>query len=155
MGRITHLNNASAGYHPAAAFGAAGFRPSSLELDGSYQGERYLFKVDGFPFHLTGKSFKYLVKLAYARLANPEGWAYKDDIEVGFNQARYLYRMKQEMTASGGGTGSWQIFENNRLGYYRLDLEPSRVRLNIDKLKSHPDYELRHIAEELSLKKVS
>jgi len=48
-----------------------------------------------------------------------------------------------------------QIFENNRLGYYRLDIEPARISLNLENLKSHPDYELRHIAEELTLKKVS
>lgn len=157
MGRITPLNSA-AGYHPAAAFGAAGFRPALLELDGSYQGERYLIRIDGFPVRLTGKSFKYLVKLAYARLspaAGGEGWAYKDDIEVGFNQARYLYRLKQEINAGTGGNHPWQIFENNRLGYYRLDIEPAKINLNLENLKSHPDYELRHIAEELTLKKVS
>lgn len=154
MGRITPLNSV-AGYHPAAAFGAAGFRPALLELDGSYQGERYLVRIDGFPIRLTGKSFKYLVKLAYARLTHPEGWAYKDDIEVGFNQARYLYRLKQEINAGTGGNHPWQIFENNRLGYYRLDIEPARISLNLENLKSHPDYELRHIAEELTLKKVS
>jgi len=157
MGRITPLNSV-AGYHPAAAFSAAGFRPALLELDGSYQGERYLVRIDGFPIRLTGKSFKYLVKLAYARLspaAGGEGWAYKDDIEVGFNQARYLYRLKQEINAGAGGKHPWQIFENNRLGYYRLDIEPAKISLNLENLKSHPDYELRHIAEELTLKKVS
>ncbi len=136
------------------AFGSAlGFHPSALELDGSYAGERYLVRVDGFPVRLTGKSFKYLIKLAYSRLVNGEGWLYKDDIEVGFNQARYLYRLKQEISHDGGCP--WAVFENNRLGYYRLDLEPAKIKLNLDNLKTHPDYELRHIADELAPRLVS
>ena len=78
-----------------------------------------------------------------------EGWIYRDDIEVGFNQARYLYRLKQEIKNSGF---SWSIFENNRLGYYRLDLEPSRIKLNLESLKNHDDYEVRQIAGELALR---
>lgn len=124
-----------------------GFHPSCVELDGTYEKERFLIRVDGLPVRLTGKSFKYLVKLAFSRLANGEGWIYKDDIEIGFNQARYLYRLKQEMRAGGF---SWPIFENNRLGYYRLDLEPSKIRLNLENLKDHSDYELRQIADELA-----
>jgi hypothetical protein len=125
-----------------------GVHPTSVELDGRYEGERYLVNIDGFPVRLTGKSFKYLAKLAYSRLANSEGWMYKDDIEVGFNQARYLYRLKQEVNRDGGC--AWPIFENNRLGYYRLDLEPSKIHLNFENLRNHPDYELREIAERLS-----
>ncbi|MCP4583025.1 MAG: hypothetical protein GY839_15560, partial [candidate division Zixibacteria bacterium] len=69
------------------------FRPSLIELDGRYERERYLIKIDGVPIHLTGKSFKYLLRLAYSRLVADDGWVYKDDIENGFNQARYLYRL--------------------------------------------------------------
>ena len=39
------------------------------------------------------------------------------------------------------------MVENNRLGYYRLDLSPESIRFNIDNLKDHPDYELRSIFE--------
>jgi len=142
------------GYHPAMAFGSSvEFHPSVLEHAGSYAGERYLVKIDSFPIRLTGKSFKYLAKLAYSRLVNGEGWLYKDDLEVGFNQARYLYRLKQEVNHDGGCP--WAIFENNRLGYYRLDLEPEKIRLNLDNLKTHPDCELRHIADELAPRLVS
>nr|MBN2278884.1 DEAD/DEAH box helicase [candidate division Zixibacteria bacterium] len=131
---------------------SAGSRPSLLELDGSYERERYLVRIDGFPVRLTGKSFKYLAKLASSRIHGNDGWIYKDDIEIGFNQARYLYRLKQEMKAGGVG---WGIFENNRLGYYRLDLDPGRVKLNLHNLKSHSDYELRQIAQDLELKMAS
>jgi len=124
------------------------FKPSLIELDGRYERERYLVKIDGVPVRLTGKSFKYLMRLAYSRLTGNDGWIYKDDIEIGFNQARYLYRLKQEMNR--GGNFSWPIFENNRLGYYRLDLDPSRIRVNLDNLMDHPDFEVREMAEELA-----
>ena len=128
--------------------GGLGYRPSMVELDGHYERERYLVKIDGIPVRLTGKSFKYLTKLAGSRLLEREGWIYKDDIEGGFNQARYLYRMKQEVNRGGGVP--WGIFENNRLGYYRLNIDSSRVRINLGNLKDHPDYELRELADRLA-----
>ena len=124
------------------------FKPSLIELDGRYERERYLVRIDGVPVHLTGKSFKYLMRLAYSRLTGNDGWIYKDDIEIGFNQARYLYRLKQEMNRSGNF--SWPIFENNRLGYYRLDLDPSKIRVNFDNLMDHPDFEVREMVGELA-----
>ncbi|UCD93528.1 MAG: DEAD/DEAH box helicase [Candidatus Zixiibacteriota bacterium] len=134
----------------AASIGAcrSGY-PCSLELDGAYERERYLVKIDGFPVRLTGKSFKFLAKLALARLAAGDGWIYKDDLEAGFNQARYLYRLKTEMKEGGF---SWAIFENNRLGYYRLALEPSRIRMNVENLKNHPDYEVRQGVDQVALR---
>ncbi|HVP06769.1 MAG TPA: hypothetical protein VMS71_02925, partial [Candidatus Acidoferrum sp.] len=119
----------------------AGARPSSIEIDGSLQGDRYLVKIDGFPVYLTGKSFKYFTKLAWSRANRDGGWIYKEDIEIGFNQARYLYRMKNEMNTFL--RSNWPIFENNRLGYYRLDLEPEKVSINFENLKLHSDHELR------------
>lgn len=136
------------GGRPYAAPAKPGANPSVVELDGSYERERYLVRVDGFPVRLTGKSFKYLTKLACFRLLDAKGWVYKDDIEAGFNQARYLYRLKQEMNRDAGIP--WGIFENNRLGYYRLDLEPSQIRINLENLKNHPDFELRVLAERLA-----
>jgi len=129
-----------------------GFDPSFVELDGGYEKERYLVKVDGFPVRLTGKSFKYLAKLAFSRLIDRDGWVYKDDIESGFNQARYLYRLKQEFKAGGV---SWPLFENNRLGYYRLALDPSKIRLNLSNFKNHYDIELREMADKLALRAAS
>jgi len=127
--------------------GEYGAFPSKLEIDGGYEKERYLVKFDDFPVRLTGKSFMYLAKLAFSRLMNGEGWIYKDDIEAGFNQARYLYRLRQEVKSGGF---SWPIFENNRLGYYRLDLEPEKIQLNLENLKEHHDFELRRMANELT-----
>ncbi len=121
--------------------------PALIELDGTYEKERYLVRIDGFPVRLTGKSFLYLSRLVFARLMGGDGWIYKDDIEVGFNQARYLYRLRQEMKSGGF---AWPIFENNRLGYYRLDMDPGKIRLNFDNLRNHPDYQLRKVVDELA-----
>ena len=122
-----------------------GQRPQLIEIDGSYEADRYLVRINGFPVRLTGKSFKYLTKLAWSRVNDDSGWVYKEDIEVGFNQARYLYRMKNEINA--GFKSGWPIIENNRLGYYRLHIDPANIKLNMDNLRSHPDYELRSLFE--------
>ncbi len=118
--------------------------PELVEIDGSPDGERYLVKINGFPIKLTGKSFKYFAKLACSRAKGDAGWIYKEDIEVGFNQARYLYRMKNVVGASL--IFAWPMIENNRLGYYRLNVDPAKIQINLDNLKSHPDYEVRVLA---------
>lgn len=123
--------------------------PESIEIDGRYEKERYLIRVNGFPVWLTGKSFKYFVKLAWTRCHREAGWIYKEDIEQGFNQARYLYRMKNEIAA--GLSINWSVIENNRLGYYRLSALPSAIRFSLENLKDHPDFELR----QLVLKRIS
>ncbi|MEW6412259.1 MAG: DEAD/DEAH box helicase [Candidatus Zixiibacteriota bacterium] len=127
----------------SSAVSASFVKPESIEIDGSYERERYLVKINGFPVRLTGKSFKYFTKLAWSRLNRDSGWIYKEDIEVGFNQARYLYRMKGEISA--GLNSPWPVVENNRLGYYRLSIDPSRIRVNVNNLKNHPDWEVRSL----------
>lgn len=119
--------------------------PEMIEIEGTYERERYLVKINGFPVRLTGKSFKYFTKLAWSRLYGDSGWVYKEEIEHGFNQARYLYRMKGEI--SQGLNSNWDIFENNRLGYYRLNADPAKIKINIDNLKDHPDFEIRSLVE--------
>ena len=104
--------------------------------------------VDGLPAPLTGKSFKYLAKLACARSTTPEGWLYKDEIEQGFNQARYLYRMRREIEAALPGY-NWPVYENNRLGYYRLRLDPQALEIDIERIAASHDYEVAALAETL------
>ncbi len=120
---------------------APGVAPGSIEIDGTYEKERYLVLVDGYPVRLTGKSFKYFVKLAWSRIQRDTGWIYKEDIEAGFNQARYLYRMKNEI--NDGLAAPWAAIENNRLGYYRLNVDREAIKLNMENLRSHPDFEVR------------
>lgn len=124
--------------------------PDCLEIDGSFAGERFVVKVDGIAVPLTGKSFKYLAKLAWSRKASAggahtrDGWMYKDDIEAGFNQARYMYRMKNEITEALHT--SWPVVENNRLGFYRLSIAPEKIKLNLSKLAEFPDHEVSSLA---------
>ena len=116
-----------------------------LEIDGSPDKERFVVKINDQAVRLTAKSFKYLAKLAWSRANSPaaSGWVYKEDIEVGFNQARYLYRMKNEVNAGLGY--NWPLIENNRLGYYRLNADPEKIRINVVNLQNNPDYEIRQI----------
>ena len=117
--------------------------PESVEIVGTFDRERYLVKINGFPVRLTGKSFKYFTKLAWSRMKRESGWVYKEDIEVGFNQARYLYRMKNEINADLNS--QWPIIENNRLGYYRLSIDPEKIQIHTRNLQDHPDYEIRSL----------
>ncbi|HUV31320.1 MAG TPA: DEAD/DEAH box helicase [Acidobacteriota bacterium] len=120
--------------------------PDSVEIDGAFDRERFLVRINGFPVWLTGKSFKYFTRLAWSRLTADGGWIYKEDIEIGFNQARYLYRMKNEI--AGGFSFPWQVVENNRLGYYRLQIDPVKIRVNQGRLRNHPDWEVRRLFAE-------
>ncbi|UCD64051.1 MAG: DEAD/DEAH box helicase [Candidatus Zixiibacteriota bacterium] len=138
-----HIKTETVGCGRAGVPAALFTKPESIEIDGTYERERYLVRINGFPVRLTGKSFKYFAKLAWSRLNRDSGWIYKEDIEVGFNQARYLYRMKGEIT--GSLNLSWPVVENNRLGYYRLNAEPSRITINVENLRRHPDYEVRSL----------
>jgi hypothetical protein len=117
--------------------------PEKIEIDGSPDRERYLVRINGLPVRLTGKSFKYFAKLAWSRLNRESGWIYKEDIEAGLNQARYLYRMKHEVNSELAF--AWPVVENNRLGYYRLDANPTAIYFNRDNLKEHPDWEVRSL----------
>lgn len=143
--RVRHRVNYNAPQTTAAPSASAAETVQLLEIDGSPEKERYVIRVNGQPLRLTAKSFKYLVKLAWSRANNQEasGWVYKEDIEAGYNQARYLYRMKNEITADLNF--DWPVVENNRLGYYRLSADPENIRINLVNLQNHPDYELRQL----------
>ncbi len=142
------LPRAAGAMKPKVITPGLGLTPCSLHVDGASRGERFMLRVDGLPVALTGKSFKYLVKLVCARLSQPEGWIYKDDIEIGFNQARYLYRMRREIAAQLPGY-RWAVYENNRLGYYRLALDSVAVDVNRETLLNSPDYEVAQVAAAL------
>lgn len=109
-------------------------------IDGSWKSERYAIVINGTDVWLTGKSFKYLCRLAWARKNKAQGWIYKTDIESGYLQARYIYRMRCEIYDQYNV--SWSITENNRLGYYRLDIPADKLYINKGRLCQHPDYEV-------------
>jgi hypothetical protein len=118
-----------------------------LVIDGSAVKDRFLVLVNGSKVNLPAKSFKYLVKLTWALFQNEDGWIHKSDFEPGENQARYLYRLKNQIKPSlaAGQT----IFENNRLGSYRLTIPKQSVELNKNALLKNPDAEIEKMAEEL------
>jgi len=115
----------------------------SIVVDGSNQGEKYLVHINDLPVPLTRKSFMYFTRLAWFR-QQENGWTWKEDLEQGFNQARYLYRMKNEIWGALGEK-DWPVIENNRPGYYRLDAPPGVISFNIDLLKQHDHYQVREL----------
>lgn len=121
--------------------------PHSIVIDGTPVRERFTVRINGRPVNLTGKSFKYLVRLAWSRLIRDNGWLYKEDLERGFNQARYLYRLRQEIGRDF--FPDWPLYENNRSGYYRLAIDPEAIQVNIEALRASSDYEIRQMAGDL------
>jgi hypothetical protein len=122
--------------------------PESIEIDGTAVRERYLIRINNCPISLTGKSFKYFVRLVWSRLTKDNGWLYKEDLEKGLNQARYLYRLRQEIGRDF--LPDWPLYENNRSGYYRLAADRDRLRVNVEALQEFPDYEVQEMARELA-----
>jgi helicase len=129
----------------------------SLVIDGSAVKDKFLVLVNGKRVNLPAKSFKYLVKLTWALFSakggsasggqNEGGWIHKTDFEPGENQTRYLHRLKNQIKPclDSGQT----LFENNRLGSYRLTIPKQRIKLNQDALLKNPDVEIKKMAEEM------
>ena len=109
--------------------------------------DKFLILVNGTRVNLPAKSFKYLVKLTWALFQNEGGWIHKNDFEPGENQTRYLHRLKNQIKPclDLGQT----IFENNRLGSYRLTIPKQRIRLNQDVLLKNLDAEIKRMTEEM------
>ena len=109
---------------------------------------KYTVSVNNHNLALTCKSFKYLVKLAYALLTKPEGWLHKEQLESGFNQSRYLHRLKKQLLPYL--PAGFNLIENNRLGCYRLNLDKEKVSINWENLEKVEDEEIRSIANQYS-----
>jgi len=118
-----------------------------LVLEGKFNRDRLTVRFFGQEVPLTMKSFKYLAKLASAKLFEGTGWIHKEHLEPGFNQARYIYNLKKEL----GLDKNQGVLENNRGGYYRLNLNPEEIRFNLENLKGIQDYELSSIVEKFEI----
>jgi hypothetical protein len=118
-----------------------------LWIDGTGVKDRFLVLVNGKRVNLPAKSFKYLIKLTWALFRNDGGWIHKNDFEPGENQTRYLHRLKNQIKPclDSGQT----LFENNRLGSYRLTIPKQRIKLNQDVLLKNPDAEIKKLGEEM------
>ncbi|KPL05472.1 MAG: hypothetical protein AMJ73_00755 [candidate division Zixibacteria bacterium SM1_73] len=118
-----------------------------LVIDGSAVKDKFSVLVNGKRVNLPAKSFKYLIKLTWALFKNEGGWIHKDDFEPGENQARYLHRLKNQIKPSLNQGQA--LFENNRLGSYRLTIPKKNIELNKDALLKNTDVEIGKMAEGL------
>lgn len=121
---------------------------TSLVIDGTPVKDKFLVVVNGEKLTLPAKSFKFLVKLAWAGFANEGGWIHKNDFEPGENQTRYLHRMKKQIAPFLNSDQT--LLENNRLGCYRLCIPKTQTKINLDTLAKNPDAEIVEIAQKLS-----
>ena len=56
---------------------------------------------------------------------------------------------------TGGRVEVLLDLDRDYVSYYRLSMEPSKIRINLDNFKNHYDFELREIADKLALRMVS
>lgn len=116
-----------------------------LKVSGRERGSRVLLQFDSTEINVSPKSFNYLFKLAAARLMSQEGWLSKEEIEPGFNQAKNIYRVKQELKSFR--TGLEQFIENNKSGHYRINLLPDQILIDFETMSDCPDLELAALAQ--------
>jgi len=119
----------------------------SLVIDGTPVKDKFLVLVNGRKTNLPAKSFKYLLKLAWAAFKNEGGWIHKNDFEPGENQTRYLHRLRKQIKPNLDPGQSF--VENNRLGCYRMNVPKDKIRINPPPLMNNPDTEIKSTAEEL------
>ena len=124
----------------------------TLKLRGLLTGERVRIFFNESEIELTPKSFNYLYKLGAARFLKPEGWMSKEEIEPGFNQAKNIYRVKQELKRFA--TGLEDMIENNKSGFYRLKLRPEQIKIDVASMESYSDYELAELTRRLAGAKI-
>lgn len=118
-----------------------------LKVSGRERGNRILLQFDSCEIDVSPKSFNYLFKLAAARLTSREGWLSKEEIEPGFNQAKNIYRIKQELRSFS--TGLERCIENNKSGHYRINLQPEQILIDFESMSGYSDLELAELAREV------
>lgn len=120
---------------------------SQLRLRGMMRNDRVFLNYNETEIDVTPKSFNYLFKLTAARLLNHDGWLSKEEMEPGFNQAKNIYRVKQELKRFA--TGLEDRIENNKSGFYRINLLPGQIRIDFDSMKAFSDMELAELTKRL------
>ena len=111
-----------------------------LHLLGTRCGERHEIRWGEQQIFLTPKCFKFLAKLGVVAAVEPGRWVRREELERGENQARYLYRLKNEMESQCPDLPV--LWENNRKGAYRLTLPMHRVTVAWSTLDESDDYDL-------------
>ncbi len=123
-----------------------------LKVSGRERGSRILLHFNSTEIDVSPKSFNYLFKLAAARLLSHEGWLSKEEIEPGFNQAKNIYRVKQELR--GFETGLERFIENNKSGHYRINLLPDQILIDFETMTTFSDLELVELARQVQARQV-
>lgn len=105
--------------------------------------------IAGVDVYLSAAPFRLMTMLAFARkgvIKSTDGWLHTVDLsrQPG-NVSRYLYRMRQQVWDQSE-LRQWKVFENDRLGSYRIDTLPERIHIDFDTLKDFPDYAIAAIA---------
>ena len=91
-------------------------RVGKMQTGGGGPLVRYLVFINGKECWLQGTPFRYLARLARARLSGSDGWIDKEDIEPGLNHARYIGRLRTQLREAGFDLG----IENNHADMDRL-----------------------------------
>lgn len=125
-------------------FTERGVMKRALHFSGVKRRARICVNLNGWPYGLRLKSFKYLLALAVARFATAEGWIHQVDIEPGENQIKYIWQLRHELDNSPAFAN---LIENDGCGSYRLALSRDAISFDLARLRAHPDWEIRSRAE--------
>jgi helicase len=117
----------------------------SICIEGRPVKNRYSVIINNQSLTLPAKSFMLLTKLAVALVNNPDGWVHKDQLESGFNQSRYISRLKKELLPYL--PEGYNLIENNRLGGYRLNLTKENLKVEWGNLEKVEDEEVRSLSQ--------
>ena len=130
-------------------------KPKSIIVDGSapedatsHAANRHLVIIDDRNVYLPPKMFCYFVKLAWGRVNNRGGWVVKYDIEPGHLQARYIYRMRNEIFKQLESE-EWPVVQNSGAGSYRLDAPPASIDFVISNLVEFYDYTVASLFKDI------
>lgn len=120
-----------------------------LLLTGTIVRDRHKIFLSGVSLLLTGKSFKYLFKLAARMKMDGSDWIHKDELEPGINQAQYIYKLREELRASSSDRS--ELIENDYKGNYRLRLNSDEIDFDLRGLQHSEDFEIIELSRKLTV----
>ncbi|MDD4995743.1 MAG: hypothetical protein PHW53_04765 [Patescibacteria group bacterium] len=127
--------------------------PQTITIDGearlSHSFSLYLIRIDGRPIWLQGRMFYYFLRLVWGWHKFGAEGIHILDIEPGYNQHRYVYRLRQAIARIYPG---WPIVSNNQKKRYTLIVNGKTIfAYNYDNLTGFDDTRIRRMVEDLRL----
>ena len=131
-----------------------------LTITGQAKGRRLVVKINGTEIQLSNKSFRYLVRLAWARVKGKdadksvsEGWIHRSEIDDRYVQKQNLHRLRVEVALQSPDADiPWPVFESD--GYGRVRLLADRKSITFEKgVADLPDPEIQKMMAELKRRK--